>query len=83
MTDATTTRVRLVRTPEGQRLDIPPGFTLSGDEAILRVEGDHLVVEPVPRHEPRESLLAVLARLDDIDEDWPEIEDRPPEDVQL
>lgn len=82
MSDATT-RVRLVRTPEGQRLDIPPGFMLGGDEAILRIEGDHLVVEPVSRRETSESLLAVLGRLEEIDEDWPEIEDPPPEDVRL
>lgn len=74
-----TTRVRLVRTAGGQRLDIPPGFMLGGDEAILRTDGDRLIVEPVAVP----SLLAVLGTLDDLDEDWPEIEDRPPDDVRL
>ncbi len=72
-------RVRLVRTPDGQRLDIPPGFMLGGDEAILRHDGDRLVVEPVPGP----SLLAILDRLADLDEDWPEIADTPPDAVRL
>ena len=74
-----TARVRLVRTPDGQRLDIPPGFMLGGDEAILRTEGDRLVVEPVGVP----SLLGVLGDLEDIDEDWPEVEDLQPEDIRL
>lgn len=74
-----TMRVRLVRTANGQRLDIPPGFMLGGDEAILRTEGDRLVVEPVAAP----SLLSVLGNLDDLDEDWPEIEDAVPDDVRL
>lgn len=74
-----TTRVRLVRTANGQRLDIPPGFMLGGDEAVLRTEGDRLVVEPVASA----TLLSVLSGLEDIDEDWPEIEDAVPDDVRL
>lgn len=66
-----TARVRLVRTPDGERLDIPPGFMLGGDEAILKREGGRLVVETVART----SLLSVLAGLEDLDEDRPEIED--------
>ncbi|KQT57677.1 hypothetical protein ASG52_23265 [Methylobacterium sp. Leaf456] len=74
-----TARVRLVRTPDGQRLDIPPGFMLGGDEAILTAKDGRLVVEPVVRS----SLLSVLSGLDDLDEDWPEIEDTAPSDVSL
>ncbi len=74
-----TTRVRLVRTVNGQRLDIPPGFMLGGDEAVLRTEGDRLVVEPVAPA----TLLSVLSGLEDIDEDWPEIEDEVPDDVRI
>ena len=74
-----TARVRLVRTPDGQRLDIPPDFMLGGAEAILTAKDGRLVVEPVARP----SLLTVLSGLDDLDEDWPEIEDAAPGEVSL
>ncbi|MBK3403933.1 AbrB/MazE/SpoVT family DNA-binding domain-containing protein [Methylorubrum populi] len=74
-----TARVRLVRTQDGQRLDIPPRFMLSGDEAVLHAEGNRLVVEAVAPV----ALLSVLSGLEDIDEDWPEIEDAQPDDVRL
>ena len=74
-----TARVRLVRTPDGQRLDIPPGFMLGGDEAILTAEAGRLVVVPVVQP----SLLSVLDGLDDLAEDWPEIDDAAPGDVSL
>jgi antitoxin VapB len=72
-------RIRLVRTPDGQRLDIPPGFMLGGDDVLLRRDGAKLVVEPVGRP----SLLRVLDSLDDLDEAWPEIADALPDDVHL
>lgn len=37
-------------------------------------DGDRLIIEPAP---PR-SLLAVLARLSRLEEDFPQIEDPPP-----
>lgn len=77
--DGQVTRVRLVRTETGQRLDIPPGFALGGDEALLRQDGPRLVLEPVGRP----SLLSVLDGLTDLDDMWPEIADPPPEDVRL
>ncbi len=52
---------------------------LGGDEAILTAKDGRLVVEPVARS----SLLSVLAGLDDLDEDWPEIDDAAPGDVLL
>ena len=72
-------RVRLVRTQDGQRVEIPAGFALRAEEAILRTDGGRLVLEPVAPH----SLLAVLAGLDDLDMDWPEIADPPPDEVRL
>ena len=81
--EALTARVRLVRTPDGQRLDIPAGFTLGGDEALLRSESGRLVVEPLPPRPTAGSLTALLERLEDIDEEWPDIEDLPPDDVHL
>jgi len=58
---------------------IPREFELEGDEAILRKEGDRLILEPVPAR----SLLAFLATLAPLDEDFPEIDDPPPEPFEL
>jgi antitoxin VapB len=71
--------VRLFKNGRNQALRIPRDFELPGDEAILRKEGNRLIVEPVARL----SLLAVLARLGPLDEDFPQIEDLPPDDVEL
>ena len=58
---------------------IPREFELAGDEAVMRKEGDRLIIEPVRRL----GLLAWLASLDPIDEDFPEIEDPDPDPVEL
>ena len=71
--------VRLFKNGRNQALRIPRDFELPGDEAIIRKEGNRLIVEPVARP----SLLAVLATLEPLKEDFPEIEDLPPEDVAL
>ncbi len=71
--------VRLFKNGRNQALRIPRDFELPGDEAIIRKEGNRLIVEPVARP----SLLAVLATLEPLKEDFPEIEDPPPEDVAL
>jgi antitoxin VapB len=63
--------VRLFKNGRNQALRIPREFELPGSEAIIRKEGDRLIVEPVKRP----SLLALLATLEPLDEDFPEIED--------
>jgi len=51
-----------------------------GDQAILRKEGDRLIVEPMPRP----SLLELSSTWEPLDEEFPEIEDlEPVEDVDL
>jgi antitoxin VapB len=45
----------------------------------MRNEGPRLVIEPAPK----KSLLQILATLKPIDEEFPEIEDPPPEQVDL
>lgn len=57
-------RVRLFRNGRNQALRIPRDLELPGDDAILRREGDRLIVEPVVRR----GLLALLATLDPIDD---------------
>jgi antitoxin VapB len=58
---------------------IPREFEFPGEEAIMRKEGDRLIIEPVP---PK-SLLAVLATLEPLQEDFPPILDLPPDPVEL
>lgn len=72
-------RVKLFRNGRNQAVRIPREFELSGDEAILRKEGDRLIIEPAP---PR-SLLALLATLKPIDETFPPIPELPTDTVDL
>jgi antitoxin VapB len=58
---------------------IPREFELPGDEAIMRKEGERLVIEPMAK----KSLLEILKSLESIEEDFPEIDDPPPEPVNL
>jgi len=72
-------RVKLFRNGKNQAVRIPRGFELPGKDALMRKEGARLIVEPAPPM----SLLEVLAALTPIDEDLPEIKDRPPRTVEL
>jgi len=76
---ATERHVRLFRNGRNQAVRIPREFELPGEEAIMRKEGDRLVVEPLPR----KSLLEVLATLSALEEDFAPIDDPPPEAVDL
>jgi antitoxin VapB len=64
-------RVRLFRDGRNKAVRIPREFELPGNEAIMHKEGDRLVIEPA---RPK-SLLAVLATLKPVDEDFPPIPD--------
>ncbi len=63
--------VRLFRNGRNQAVRIPRDFELEGDEAILRKEGHRLVIEPI--HKGR--LLALLASLEPLDEEFPDVDD--------
>jgi antitoxin VapB len=76
---ATERHVRLFKNGRNQALRIPREFELPGNEAIVHKEGDRLIVEPVRRH----SLLALLATWEPLEENFPDIQDRPPEPVDL
>jgi len=71
--------VKLFRNGRNQAVRIPREFELPGNEAIIRKEGERLIIEPTP---PR-SLLDVLAALPTLDEQFPSIEDRPAEPADL
>lgn len=72
--------VRLFRNGRNQALRIPRDLELPGNEALLRKEGNRLVIEPVRRP----SLLELAASWEPLDEEFPEIEDLEPlKDVDL
>ncbi len=62
--------VRLFRNGRHQALRIPREFELEGDEAIIRKEGDRLIVEPVRKSR----LLALLATLEPVDDSFPDVD---------
>jgi antitoxin VapB len=63
--------VRLFRHGRNQALRIPREFELEGNEAILRKEGDRLIIEPVRKGR----LLAVLASLEPLEEAFPDVDE--------
>jgi antitoxin VapB len=71
--------VKLFKNGRNQAVRIPREFELPGEDAIIRRDGDKLIIEPAPSR----SLLAVLAELDPIEDDFPEIDDPPPGPVEL
>jgi len=71
--------VKLFRNGRNQALRIPREFELPGDQALIRKEGDHLIIEPI---QPR-PLLDLLATLKPLAEDFPAIEELPIEPVDF
>jgi antitoxin VapB len=72
-------QVRLFRNGRNQALRIPRELELPGRVATLRKEGSRLIVEPVAGP----SLLAVLAKLRPLDEEFPSIDRPAAEPVEL
>jgi antitoxin VapB len=73
--------VRLFRNGSNQALRIPRDLELPGNEAILRKEGNRLIVEPMPRPSLLDllsTLLDLLSTWGPLDEELPEIEDLEP-----
>jgi len=58
---------------------IPREFELPGEDAVIRQDGQRLIIEPAPS----KSLLSVLAALPTLDEEFPLIQDVPAEPVDL
>ena len=61
--------MKLFRNGRNQAVRIPREFELAGNDAIMRKEGERLIIEAAP---PK-SLLALLDRLSPIDEQFPPI----------
>lgn len=71
--------VKIFKNGRNQAVRIPREFELPCDQAIMRKEGGRLIIEP----KPAKSLLAVLAKLQTLSEDFPPIPDAPPSPVDL
>jgi len=71
--------VKLFKNGRNQALRIPREFELPGKDAIIRKDGQRLIIEPAPP----QTLLAVLAALPTLDEEFPPIQDSPAEPVDL
>jgi len=72
-------KVKFFRNGRNQAVRIPREFELAGDDAVMRKEGNCLIIEPAVRT----PLLELLAHLPDLDEDFPEIDDPLPAPVQF
>ena len=71
--------VKLFKNGRNQAVRIPREFELPGEDAIIRKEGESLIIEPTP---PK-SLLALLDTLVPLEEDFPPIPDLAPDPVEL
>jgi antitoxin VapB len=72
-------RVKVFKNGRNRAERIPREFEFPGGEAIMRKEGDRLIIEPVPA----KSLLAVLATLKPLREDFPPVIDLRPDPVNF
>lgn len=67
---STERHIRIFRNGRNQAIRIPREFELDAEEAIIRKEDNRLVIEPVRK----QGLLATLARLPALNEDFPDID---------
>ena len=71
--------VKLFKNGRSQAVRIPREFELPGTEAVMRKEGDRLIIQA----KPVKSLVEWLRTLEPLDEDFPEIEDLPAEPFEF
>jgi antitoxin VapB len=76
-------QVKLFRNGRNQAVRIPREFELPGTEAIMRREGDRLVIEAAPPAKSLVDLLDEWAKEPPLDEAWEEPDDPPPKPVDL
>lgn len=83
--------VRLFRNGANQAVRIPREFELPGNEALMRKEGNTLVIELAPAVHPRGSpqaflqLLGQLAQMGPCNDEFPDVDKGliPPDDIVL
>ena len=72
--------VRLFRNGRNQAVRIPRDFEMDGNEAIIRKDGNRLILEPVS---VKNSLIELLKTLEPIQEEFPEMEDPPAKEEDI
>ena len=84
MRDQNEQRARVFRNGRSRAVRIPKEFDFEGDEVIFRREqGGRLSIEPVRQKRSPKQLVEWLRSIPPWDEGFPEIEDFPPEPVDL
>lgn len=76
---STTRQIKIIRLGDRQTIELPPEFELPGDEVVLYKDGDNIILRPVKSL----SLIEYLDTLEPMEEDFPEIEDLPLDDVDI
>ncbi|HEY2070625.1 MAG TPA: hypothetical protein VGG48_13800 [Rhizomicrobium sp.] len=67
--------VKLYRDGAAQAVQIPREFELPGEDAVMRKDGDRLIIEPkAPAKKP---LAELFASWEPIEEEFPEIPELP------
>ena len=72
-------RVKIFKNGTNRAVRLPRDFEFPGEDAIMRKEGRRIIIEPAP---PK-SLLAMLATLSPLEEEFPVIRDLPPEPLNF
>ncbi|HEX8365679.1 MAG TPA: AbrB/MazE/SpoVT family DNA-binding domain-containing protein [Allosphingosinicella sp.] len=75
--------VKLFRNGRNQAVRIPREFELPGEDAVIRKEGDRLVIEPRDRKGTIAELLDRWAAEPAVDEEWEEPDDSPPDPLEI
>ncbi|MBV8534666.1 MAG: AbrB/MazE/SpoVT family DNA-binding domain-containing protein, partial [Alphaproteobacteria bacterium] len=70
---------KLFKNGRNQAVRIPREFELPGEDALMRKEGERLIIEAASPP----SLLAVLQTLPSLDDEFPPIPDLPVDSVEL
>lgn len=78
--------VKLFRNGSNQSVRIPRDLELPGTDALIRKEGDRLIIEPAVRRPTMREALAQIAAMPLVEDEWPEINDDdllPLDDIEL
>ena len=76
---STIRQIKIIRLGDRQAIELPPEFELPGEEVVVYKDGDNIILRPVKSL----SLIEYLDTLEPMEEDFPEVEDLPIDDVDI